>query len=108
MQPPAPRTPWRALTAAARAPIFWLGAEAAVAGESQAAIVVSMCIAAIDIVLLALRWLWWVLGRVRHRGAVRGNLGCYLRCQRLTGFGSVWSDSQAAQQRKGLRCFCIG
>jgi hypothetical protein len=32
--------------------------EAAVAGESQAAIVVSMCIAAIDIVLLALRWLW--------------------------------------------------
>jgi len=34
--------------------------EAAVAGESQAAIVVSMCIAAIDIVLLALRWLWCV------------------------------------------------
>lgn len=33
--------------------------EAAVAGESQAAIVVSMCIAAIDIVLLALRWLWY-------------------------------------------------
>jgi hypothetical protein len=32
--------------------------EAAVAGESQAAIVVSMCIAAIDIALLALRWLW--------------------------------------------------
>lgn len=34
--------------------------EAAVAGESQAAIVVSMCIAAVDILLLALRWLWWV------------------------------------------------
>eukprot|EP00887_Chlorella_sp_A99_P000529 scaffold17.g529.t1 len=33
--------------------------EAAVGGESQAAIVVSMCIAAIDIVLLALRWLWY-------------------------------------------------
>ncbi|KAI3431605.1 hypothetical protein D9Q98_004655 [Chlorella vulgaris] len=33
--------------------------EAAVAGESQAAIVVSMCIAAIDIALLALRWLWY-------------------------------------------------
>ena len=32
--------------------------EAAVAGESQAAIVVSMAIAAIDILLLALRWLW--------------------------------------------------
>jgi hypothetical protein len=32
--------------------------EAAVAGESQAAIAVSMCIAAVDIALLALRWLW--------------------------------------------------
>lgn len=33
--------------------------EAAVAGESQAAIAVSMCIAAVDIALLALRWLWY-------------------------------------------------
>ena len=32
--------------------------EAAVAGESQAAIVVSMAIAGVDIALLALRWLW--------------------------------------------------
>ena len=29
------------------------------AGESQAAIVVSMCIAGVDIALLALRWLWY-------------------------------------------------
>ncbi|KAI7838043.1 hypothetical protein COHA_008127 [Chlorella ohadii] len=38
---------------------YLAGYDSAVAGESQAAIVVSMCIAAIDIVLLALRWLWY-------------------------------------------------
>ena len=33
--------------------------EAAVAGESNTAVVFSMGIAAVDIVLLALRWLWY-------------------------------------------------
>ncbi len=33
--------------------------EAAVAGESNAAVIFSMSIAAVDIVLLALRWLWY-------------------------------------------------
>lgn len=33
--------------------------EAAVAGESNAAVIFSMGIAAVDIVLLALRWLWY-------------------------------------------------
>ena len=32
--------------------------EAAVAGESNAAVMFSMLIAAVDIVLLAMRWLW--------------------------------------------------
>ena len=33
--------------------------EAAVAGESNAAVMFSMAIAAVDILLLALRWLWY-------------------------------------------------
>lgn len=43
--------------------------EAAVAGESQAAVVASMFIAAVDIALLALRWLWYEQ-YITHGGTV--------------------------------------
>ncbi|KAL0023379.1 hypothetical protein WJX79_000175 [Trebouxia sp. C0005] len=50
--------------------------EAAVAGESNAAVIFSMGIAAVDIVLLALRWLWYE-HFVSHGGLVSSMFSLY-------------------------------